>query len=152
LELVKLATNRLVEGSLNKTEQICEAEGAERSFSVLLAEPNPLMREKIASMLARYDTVWCVINVCSEADLIRSASHHHPDLILVDLNILREQKTVESLRRIAPLSRIIAIADSCTEPYLRAAHRLGLDGLIEKALVGEKFLEQIESCSFSGDD
>lgn len=123
-----------------------------RSFSVLLAESNALMREKIAGMLGRHEAVWCVINVCSEADLVRSASRHRPDLILVDLNIIREPSTVESLRRTSPLSKVVALADSGAEPYLRVAHRLGLDGLVEKALVGEKFLEQLDSGSFSRND
>lgn len=136
---------------MNKTEDIGDTQDVERSLCVLLAEPNPLMREKIAGMLFRHRAVWCVINVRSESDLIRSAVHHHPDLVLAELNILRDKGTVESLRRISPFSRIVALADSGAEPYVAAAHRLGLDGLIERALAGEKLFEQLDFPALSRD-
>ena len=34
-----------------------------RTYSVLLADPNPLLREKMAGVLTRSDTIWCVIQV-----------------------------------------------------------------------------------------
>lgn len=118
-----------------------------RTFSILLAEPNLMLREKIANVLSRNERIWCVVQVDGTEGLARGASRLKPDFILADLSILKEADTLSLLRRCSTDSRIIALADSQSEPYVSAARRLGLDGAIEKGRVGEGIREEISSLS-----
>ena len=114
-----------------------------RSFSVLLAEANMVLRQKIASVLAGDESIWCVVQVSEREGLERGASRLQPDFILADWSVLRDPETVKFLRRCSPNSRIVALTDSAIAPYLDAAKRLGLDGCMEKGCVGEGIREHL---------
>jgi DNA-binding NarL/FixJ family response regulator len=121
-----------------------------RSFSILLAEPNLVLREKIASVLARDERIWCVVQVDGAEGLARGAGRIRPDLILADISILKHQDMLIVLRKCSAGSRIIALADSQSEPYVKAARRLGLDGAVEKGRVEEGIGEEIRLLSTDG--
>jgi DNA-binding NarL/FixJ family response regulator len=108
-----------------------------RSFSVLLAEPNMVLREKLASILAGHDCIWCVVQVCGREGLERGAGRLQPDVILADLKVLKESDIVQFLRRVSAASKIVALTESETSPYVEAAKRLGIDGCMEKARAGD---------------
>jgi len=119
-----------------------------RTYSVLLAEPNPLLREKMAGVFARSRNFWCVIQVEGRGNLARAAAQAQPDFILADLNTLNDQEMLSFLRRTSGDSRIIALVDYKLEPYKKAARKLDLDGIFEKGRVNEEIraiLSAIES-------
>jgi DNA-binding NarL/FixJ family response regulator len=118
-----------------------------RSVSVLLAEPNLVLREKIASVLARNETIWCVIQVDGTEGLVRCAGRLKPDLILADFGMLKHPDILRLLRRCSETARIIALADSQSEPYVEAARRLGLDGAVERGRACECIMEEIRLLS-----
>jgi DNA-binding NarL/FixJ family response regulator len=118
-----------------------------RTFSVLLAEANLLLREKIASVLARSERIWCVIQVDGTEGLSRCAGRLQPDLILADLCMLKDPDILKLLRRSSAGSRIIALADSQSEPYVEAARRLGLDGAVERGRACECIIEELRLLS-----
>ena len=108
-----------------------------QTYSILLAEPSLLLREKIASILARDDRVWSVTQVDGRLGLTRGAASLHPDLILADLGLLKNLETLSALRNASGKSRIFALVDSDAEPYVDAARQLGLDGILERGRVPE---------------
>jgi len=116
-----------------------------RSYSILLAEPNPLLREKIAGVLARDKKIWCVTQVDGRSGLVRGAARIQPDFILADLITLNDPETLRFIRRSSSASRIIALVDSRSRPYVEAAGRIGLDGTIERGRVEEDILAEIRS-------
>jgi DNA-binding NarL/FixJ family response regulator len=114
-----------------------------RSYSILLSEPSPLLREKIAGVLARDKRIWSVTQVNGRGGLVRGASRIQPDFILADLVTLNDPETLRFVRRNSPVSRIIALVDSLSKPYLDASGRIGLDGTIERGRVEEGILAEI---------
>ena len=108
-----------------------------RTYSVLLADPNPLLREKLAGVLTRSSTIWCVIQVDGRGSLARAAAQTLPDFVLADLSILKDPEILRFLRRTSPDSRIVALVDARQEAYLKAAQNLGLDGIAERGRAGE---------------
>lgn len=109
-----------------------------RTYSVLLAEPNSLLREKMAGVLTRNRTFWCVILVEGRGNLARATAQAQPDFILADLIVLKDPELQKYLRRTSADSRIIALVDSKLEPYMEAARELGLDGIVERGRTGEE--------------
>lgn len=117
----------------------------QRSYSILLAEPSLLLREKMAGVLSRNERIWCVSQVDSLNGLTRGISDLQPDFILADIVILMDPETLAIIRQSAASSRVIALVDSKSEPYVEAARRLGLDGILEKGRVEEGILNEIHS-------
>jgi DNA-binding NarL/FixJ family response regulator len=107
------------------------------SFCVLLGEPNPLLAEKSAGIAARHDQVWCVVQVLASCGLERAASALHPELILSDLTLLQPAGMMQTLRTASPRSRIVALVESLSEPYVSAVRRLGVDHVVEKQALPE---------------
>ena len=116
-----------------------------RSYCVLIAEPNLLVREKIASLAARHARVWCVVEVGAHRQALVEASQRlRPDLILADLGLLREPGLVDSLRQVVPECLLHALIDQAVAPYLELARWLGLDGAIEKGGAGDVIQQLLE--------
>jgi AmiR/NasT family two-component response regulator len=118
-----------------------------RSFSILIAEPNLLLREKIAGVLARDKYIWCVTQVDGCVGLARGVVNLQPDFILADLSFLKDPDMVSNIRRSSGGARIFALVDSQMAPYEETARRLGLDGIIEKGHVAEGIKEKIRTLS-----
>jgi DNA-binding NarL/FixJ family response regulator len=123
-----------------------------RAYSIMLAEPHLLLREKMAGILSRSERIWCVTQVDSLNGLTRGISDLQPDFILADIVILMDPETLKKIRRSSASSRVIALVDSKTEPYVAAARRLGLDGIIEKGHVEESILKEIRALGEPGED
>lgn len=106
--------------------------------SILLAEPQPMLREKIAGILGRMDQIWCIGQVATALDLARAASTLQPDLILADLKLLDRPGLLPALRRVRPGLRIIGLVDTASSPYRQRAAAFGLDGVCARGdLVSE---------------
>lgn len=123
-----------------------------RSYSILLAEPSLLLREKIAGVLARDKRIWCVTQVEGREELKRGASRIQPDFILADLSVLNDPETLACIRQSCAHARILALVDSKSEPYELSARRLGLDGIIEKGHVERVILDEICPLRDEGED
>ena len=123
-----------------------------RVYSILIAEPNLMLREKMAGVLSRSKKIWCVTQVDSLHGLTRGISDLQPDFILADIVILMDPETLAEIRRSSASSRVFALVDSKTEPYIAAARRLGLDGIIEKGRVAEGILQEIREPGGPGED
>ena len=89
------------------------------------------------------ENVSWVFHVSERSQLLREAAVLHPDFILIDLAILKIPKTIDSLRLATPRSRIIALTESKSAPYVKATSNLGLDGMIEKGRIGRDDLNRI---------
>ncbi len=125
--------------------------GADRSFSILLAEANIFLGQKIEELLSYDEAVLCVFHVTGKVQLLHEAATLFPDLILGDITLLKEKQTVETLQQITPLSRIVALTSSETEPYEKLSQQLSLDGLLEKGRIEIGELKQIVHSQSTGE-
>ncbi len=114
-----------------------------RSFTILIAELSPLLGKKITDILSNDESVLWAFPVSGGTQLLSEAEKLHPDLILADLRILKTPQTVVLLRQLTPLSRIVALTESESEPYVKVTTNLGLDGMIEKGRIGQDSLKQV---------
>jgi len=103
-----------------------------RNYSVLLAEPNPMLREKMAGILTRSSTFWCVIQVQGRGNLARAAAQAQPDFVVADLLLIKDPELIEFLRQTSVDSRIVALVDAKLGFYKKAIRELGVDGVIER--------------------
>lgn len=123
-----------------------------RTYSILLAEPGLLLREKIAGVLARDSRIWCVTQVVGRDALLRGAARIRPDFILADLAILNDPDFLRQIKQASCDSRILALVDLKSDPYEDSSRRLGLDGIIEKAHVEQSILDEIAAINRDGDE
>ena len=107
---------------------------ARPSLSILLGEPNLLLRERLAAALWRRVGIWSVMQVGDRDALVRGAVLVRPDLVLADLALLREPETMSALHDVAAPLRVVALLEVDDEPYREACRRLGLDGAVRKSL------------------
>ena len=114
------------------------------SVSVLLLEPRLFLRERLAAALARQPEVWCVVQLAHPGDLIRGVLEQRPDLVLASLGVLRQPGSLNAIRRHAPRSDVVGLVDAIEAPYVEVARDLGLDGLLERARVGEGLLANVQ--------
>ncbi len=128
---------------MGQTNKMPEEGNIQGSFSILVAEPSPFLGQKILDVISHDQNVLWVLHVIGRSQLLLEAARRYPDFILADLRILKEPQTIDSLRKVTPLSRIIAMTETGTAPYMTATTNLGLDGMIEKGRIGRDDLNQI---------
>ena len=121
------------------------------AVSIIVAEPNLLLREKIAGVLTRNNRVWCVVQVSRKDELVRAAAQINPDFILADVSILRDADAEEVLSWFSYASQIYVLVESMSGPYELLRSRLGLSGLIEKSNVADSVASEID-CMASRND
>ncbi|MCP4600442.1 MAG: response regulator transcription factor [Proteobacteria bacterium] len=136
---------------MEQTNNMSEDSSIHHTITILVAEPSPFLAQKILDILSHDETVLWVFHVSRRTQLLREAAKLHPDFILADLRILKTSQTVDSLRRVTPHSRIIALTESESAPYVRVTTKLGLDGMIEKGRIGRDDLNQILGLSADKD-
>ena len=129
---------------MNRIAGTHEDSGDTHMVSIILLEPNVLLKEKIAGVLARNERVWCVVQVNSRADLTRAVDQLYPDFILADMVALKGTTSVQILGWRMRCSRLFALVDTFSEQYEREAVRLGFHGLIEKSHVEDEMLREIQ--------
>jgi len=107
--------------------------------SIILAEPSPFLREKLAGILSRQADVWCVLQVSTAEGLLRGSAEHQPDLVLADLSLFADRSLAGRLRLTAPRARLVALVEYESRPYAVAAAAFGVDGIIAKDHLSEEF-------------
>ncbi len=113
-------------------------------YSIILAEPNPFLREKIAGILSRQKNVWCVLQVGNREGLVRGSLEHQPSMVLADISLLADRGLVARLRDAAPTARLVILMESENRPYVSAAS-YGVDGLMTKAGISDEIQSGINT-------
>jgi len=125
---------------MNSAQKIDDRNAVQSSFSILLAGTNSILRETIAGILTRQEKAWWVVQVSGRQELLRGAVNIQPDFILASISLLNDPKTINTLKETVPCCRIVALADSVSEPYRRVIQSLGLTDVIETTAVDEYFV------------
>jgi len=123
---------------MNGMEQALDVnDNAYALYSIVLAESSTKLREKLAEILNRYDSVSCVITVDDDCELVELVRIHKPDFVFACISMLKDRRVTESIRKACASCQILALAECISEPYVRMIHSLGIDGIVEKSRVGD---------------
>jgi two-component system nitrate/nitrite response regulator NarL len=118
----------------------------DQNARVLIIDDHPLFRRGVRQLLALTHGFDVIGEAASGQEGIELAQRHHPDLILLDLN-MRGMNGLETLRTLRDLecdARIILLTVSNTAEDLIAAIRAGSDGYILKDNDPDDILKMIE--------
>jgi two-component system nitrate/nitrite response regulator NarL len=116
-----------------------------KQFSVLLVDDHPLLRKGVAQLIALEDNLNVVAEASSGKDAITLAIKHHPDLILLDLNMkgLSGIDTLTALKRADVKSKVVIFSVSDSESDVRQALKFNADGYLLKDSEPEELIEKI---------
>ena len=113
-------------------------------FFIVLAEPNQMIRERIAEILSRDENILSVVQIGELPELFNVVKETEPDFIFVSLALIKERQTVKDIRKYAANCRIMALTDSISEPYFNVIRRLELDGIVEKSRVCDYISQEVQ--------
>jgi DNA-binding NarL/FixJ family response regulator len=113
------------------------------SPSVLLAHNERLVREAIAGILQQADFV--VLDQTDAIDQLQQrVRQHHPDLLLLDWELLKGQTdAVPALAREFPDSRIVILSPAQLPPLVSTLLEAGASGCLSLNLSSEELIESL---------
>jgi RNA polymerase sigma factor (sigma-70 family) len=113
------------------------------SPSVLLAHNERLVREAIAGILQQAG--FSVLDQTDAIDQLQQrVRQHHPDLLLLDWQLLEGQTdTVRALAREFPDSRIVILSPAQPPPSVSTLLAAGAGGCLSLNLTAEEFIESL---------
>ncbi len=109
--------------------------------SILIADPSPLSAKRLSTVLSENERVATVSYARNRTGLIQEVHALRPQVLLVDLMILKVPQTLESLRMASPGSRIIALVES--ESSAVNVSDLEIDGKVAKQGFGVDSVERV---------
>jgi DNA-binding NarL/FixJ family response regulator len=115
--------------------------------SVLLVDDHPFVREGIRSFLSDQPDLEVIGEASSGSEAVKLAQQHHPDFILLDLNMpgTNGLEAVGQLRKLVPLSKILVLTVHNSREYVLHVARSGAHGYILKEAPPEELLQAINA-------
>lgn len=111
--------------------------------SVVVAHPNTLMRESIASML-REGGFRVLAQAAKPAGLLRLATHHKPDIVLVHWNFVDDiQGVISSTSARVPQSAIVILTQPHLAETMVQAIPVGARGCLSVNLSPAEFVQSL---------
>ncbi len=106
----------------------------DRPITVLVVDDHALVQAAISQVLSSQPEVKLVVTASNYTDAEAKATRLQPDIIWLDLHITRNSsiEEIQHLRKLAPNSRIIALADVEDEQEAFAAIMTGAQGYRSK--------------------
>jgi len=115
-----------------------------RGISILVAESNDFLREKIAGRVSRNKSVRVVSQISDFMDIVQAAMECAPDIVIADVRqTMMNRGVISELRSVCPNIKVFLSADSTTGQYAEAARAMNADGIIEKFLADADFQAMI---------
>ena len=114
-------------------------------IKVLLVDDHQLVRSGIRRMLDDTDWLTVVGEAGSGEDCIKLVREHHPDVVLMDVNMpgMGGLEATRKLLRVQPDLRIIALTIYMEEPYPSRLLEAGAVGYLTKGCAVEEIVEAI---------
>jgi DNA-binding NarL/FixJ family response regulator len=111
---------------------------------LVLAESYPLLLEGMTQVLLS-EPGFQILARCSTAeDVLRAVERHHPDVLVLDLEIQGRARTIlETLRAQGSVTRVILLAAQLNEEWVIDAMQLGVRGLLLKSMAAHLLVQCI---------
>lgn len=116
-----------------------------RPVKVLLADPQPLFRHAIASLLGAEPDFEIAGHAENCLELVEQVQCQSPDLLVLspELNGLECLETVRRLRAKQPGLRIVLLGEQADDEVLLGAVRLGVNGFLLKDIRPDELFDQL---------
>ncbi|MBC7324339.1 MAG: response regulator transcription factor, partial [Moorella sp. (in: Bacteria)] len=97
-------------------------------ISIIIADDHPLVREGIRKILELEPGIQVVAEAGDGLEAIELARRHHPDVILIDINmpVLNGIEATKVIRRELPRTGILALTIHNDEEYIIELLRVGV--------------------------
>jgi DNA-binding NarL/FixJ family response regulator len=114
---------------------------------ILAVDDHPLLREGIAALIKTDPDMELVAEACDGEDAIKKFRLHHPDVILMDVQMpkLNGIQAISRIRKESPNAKIIVLSTYSGDVQVLKAIEAGARGYILKAHVPRELLEAIRS-------
>ncbi len=118
---------------------------SEAHCRVILIDDHPLFRKGAAQLIAMDPALELIAEAASGEEGVVLATHHRPDLVLLDLNMkgMDGIATLKAMREADLDCRIVILTVSDNEKDVVAALRAGADGYLLKDMEPEDILERL---------
>lgn len=114
---------------------------------ILLIDDHALVRSAIRELLQQNATLQVIAEATTGQEGIELAKQHHPDLVLLDLQLpdLTGMEVAKRLLHINSTLKILAVSAHFDEPYLSQLLKIGVSGCLPKTAGYQEFLMAIEA-------
>ena len=114
---------------------------------ILTVDDHPLLREGIAALIKTDPDMELVAEACDGEEAIKKFRLHHPDVILMDVQMpkLNGIEAISRIRKESPNAKIIVLSTYSGDVQVLKAIEAGARGYILKAHVHRELLEAIRS-------
>jgi two-component system, NarL family, response regulator NreC len=119
--------------------------------TVVLADDHPLVREGLTLLLERAG-IAVVGKAADGLEAIRLAQRHHPDVMLLDLEMpaMNGLNAVGEIARVSPATKTILLTMHTEEHYTLVALRAGIKGCVWKSQAADQLLQAIRDVCAGG--
>ena len=105
---------------------------------VLLVEDSVMLAERLREALEQLDSVRVIGNVDGERDAIQAVRDHHPDVVVLDLQ-LRQGTGFGVLRALGKVRPVVIVLTNYALPeYKRQAKEFGVEHFLHKSMDYER--------------
>jgi len=117
-----------------------------RRLRVMIADASPGYMSVVLSVLEFHDVVDLVGRVATFEDAVSLALKYQPDLVLIDLAMLRANRAIPAIIRASRDSiAIVGICNGETAPLVSTAILKTVDAFIHKERLREEFLNLLDA-------
>jgi len=122
------------------------------SVRVLVVDDHPLFRDGVLTALAGAEDLEVVAEAGDVASAVAAALEHHPDVVLMDLN-LPDGSGIDAVRELAarlPEARVLVMTMSTDDDAVVAAMRAGARGYVVKGAGRRDLVESVRAVAAGG--
>ena len=121
-------------------------------ITVLLADDHILVRDALCYLLEAQGDIKIVATAADGVEAVEQASHHCPDVAVLDISMPR-MDGIEAARRICEKcsnTRIVMLTIYHTEGHVRHAVRAGASGFVLKDAAGQELVTAVRTLPDGG--
>jgi DNA-binding NarL/FixJ family response regulator len=124
---------------------------SEGSYSVIVVDDHPMVREGLASLLSRHEAL-DVVGLASSVGELMDLSVDDPDIVLLDILMPGESglEALPSVRERWPSAQVIIVSVIAQSVYGDAAAELGAAGFISKSADPDEIRQAVMTVATGG--
>lgn len=123
--------------------------GENMTIRIIIVDDQSLFREGLRTLLSIWDDLEVVAEAGNGEEAITAVSHHHPDVVLMDLHmpILNGVAATRQISQNHPTSKVIVLTTFDDDDYIFDGLRAGAIGYLLKDVSSEKLVEAIRAAA-----
>lgn len=127
----------------NQTSSSVPVKG--KVIRVILADDHQLLRSTLSNYLGTHDDIVVVAQAGNGDDALRETLTHHPDILLLDLNMPGKNglDALPEIREQAPDVKVLVLTGRDDDNYIMRALRAGAHGYVLKSTDEQKLVDSI---------